>query len=46
MIAGDDLPVMETCRIKVPNVRGGIRLHRKFKHLIEIAVIQCAVPAD
>lgn len=45
MIPGGDLTVMELCRIELSDVRGSAVTDRKLQHLVEIAIVKCAVPA-
>ena len=46
MVARDDLAVMELSGIEVADVRRRSVINRKFEHLVEVTVVEFAVPSD
>src|SRR5688572_62249 len=45
MIARGDLAPIELRRIKVADMGGGAMIHRQIEHLVEVAVVESAIPA-
>jgi hypothetical protein len=46
MIAGNDLTMLELSRIEVSDVAWGAMVDRKVEHLVEVAIVQSAIPAN
>ena len=44
MVAGCDLALMESIQIKVTDMSGRTMAHRQIEHLVEVAVVERAVP--
>jgi hypothetical protein len=45
MVTGCDLTVIELLGVKVANVSGSAVRYRKIEHLVEVAVVEDAIPA-
>src|SRR5678809_81487 len=46
VVARRDLAVIELCRIKVPDMSWRTMAHRQVEHLVEVAVVERAVPTN
>src|SRR5262245_33827074 len=46
VVAGDDAAAFEARRVEVAHVRRRAVVERQVEHLVEVAVVQAAVPAD
>ena len=46
MVACDDYPLLQLCRIEITDVTWRASAHGEVEHLVEIAVVQRAVPAN
>ena len=46
MVACDDYPLLQLGRIEIADVTWRARAHGQVEHLVEIAVVQRAVPAN
>ena len=44
MVARRDLAVIELIRIKVADMGGCTMAHRQIEHLVEVAVVEGAIP--
>ena len=46
MVACHDLAMMELRRVEVSDMRRCFMVDREFEHLVEVAVVESAVPSD